>query len=333
MADNKLLSKLSNQYRKNQGYSPAKRVKLSAFTKMARLKEYQAEETLLDMYVDYSDSETGVLYHIDSVGIEYVLEVDEIKKLFPAYVPYGNSYLLGTTFKCRIKAIDDSTGKVFLSAVECSLSAADYKTLSAKGVGSKNDAERLEKVLFEGLNMPGKQKPVVRGTVVKVEKERIFLDLYDTGVIGVVPVKNYAEQFRRDLRDIVYVGDSLKGVVFAYRARKGESEQHFLVSTADFLGDPWKKIKERFDVGDVIVIKCVEKPPVQQTTKKYFWGLSRVVPGIDIMSDYSTKMPRSAITVGHYYKCKIKEIDVVKQHFKVVPFAECSSYEAGMDQY
>lgn len=329
MAKNDFLVQLNRDYRKHQGLSPAKRVKLSGIKKLKKLEEFMKEGTVLDMFADYSDTQTGDLYHVDNVGITYILKCEDIKTLFPQYIPYGNSYLLGTSFKVTIKEIDDD-GNVFLNALECSISESKYNQLAKKGSHLADHAERLKKTLFTGLQEEG-IKPLVRGTVVKVERDRIFLDIFDTGLIGVVPVKNYAEQYRRDLRDIVYEGDSLKGVVFAYRARQGESEQRFLISTADYLTDAWAAAR-RFKVGDIIIIKCVEKPEKCPTTQKYFWGVSRMLPSIDIMSDYSTKIPNTSVVVGHYYKCKIKNIDIPRHQLKVVPFAECDSFDIGMDR-
>lgn len=329
MEENKFFTQLNREYRKAQGNSPAKRAKLSAISKLNKLKEYMESQKVLDMFADYSDTETGDLYHYDTTGLIYILKAEDIKKLFPTYVPYGNSYLLGTSFKVTIKEISED-GNILLNPVECSINNEEYLKYERNSKSLASHAARLENVLHEGIKASGK-KPLIRGTVTSVEKDRIFLDIFDTGVIGVVPVKNYAEQFRRDLRDIVAPGDSLKGVVFAYRAREGESEQHFLVSTADYLSDPWVNAK-RFHVGDVIVVKCVEKADTLSAKKQYFWGVSRVLPNIDIMCDYGTKMPSSSIVVGHYYRCKMKDIDLNKHHLKVVPFSECGSYELGMDK-
>ena len=331
LLQNGLLKRLDRDYRKNKGVSPAKRVKQSGIGKLKKLEQYMEEATVLDMFADYSDGETGDLYHIDNVGIIYVLKCEDIKKLFPTYVPYGNSYLLGTSFKVIVKEIDNE-GTVFLNAVSCSITEDSYQKMAKKGASATSQAGRLEMLLFDTLNAPsGSPKALVRGTVTKVEKDRIFIDIFDTGLIGVVPVKNYAEQYRRDLRDIVFPGDSLKGVVFAYRSRADEDEKHFLVSTANYIPDSWA-IARMFKIGDVIVIKCVDIPQKCPTTQLYFWGVSRMLPSIDIMSDYSTKVPASAVSVGKYYKCKIKSIDIKNHHLKVVPFAECNGYttESGM---
>lgn len=324
---NGLLEKLDRNYRKNKGVSPAKRVKQTALGKLRKLEQYKENGTVLDMFADYSDGETGDLYHVDDFRIMYVLKCEDIKKLFPTYVPFGNSYLLGTTFKVTIKEIDDE-GTVFLNAVSCSVSKDGYQEMVKKGSSATSHASRLEMLLFDSLNAPsGSPKALVRGTVTMVEKDRIFLDIFDTGLIGVVPVKNYAEQFRRDLRDVVEVGDSLKGVVFAYRSRADEDTKHFLISTANFIPDAWA-IARKFKVNDIIVIKCVDIPQKCPTTQLYFWGVSRMLPSIDIMSDYSNKVPQSAVSIGKYYKCKIKDIDIKNHHLKVVPYAECNGYTA-----
>ena len=178
--------------------------------------------------------------------------------------------------------------------------------------------------LMDALNDDIK-KPLIRGTVTAVEQNRIFIDLFDKGVEACIPVKNYMEVFRRDLRDEVEVGDSLKGVVFAYRAKPGEEEKHFLVSTAGFLPDPWKSEKIRnMKQGDILVVKCIEKPTREKAL--YFWGASTMLRGIDIMCDYTTKVPASMVAEGHYFRCKVGTLDRKRKHIKVSPFEECKSY-------
>lgn len=328
MAKVDLVTQLNRQYRENQGYSPAKREKLSAIKKLGRLEEFKDQGATLEMFADYSDTETGDLWHYDDSGILYVLQADEIRKLYPSYVPFGNSYLLGQTFKVKIKEVNKEEGKVYLFAESCQLTNADFMGMSKKYSKLSSHAERLSSMLFAGLE-EGAQKVVVRATVTDVEVDRIFVDIFDTGIIGVIPVKNYAEQYRRDLRDCVCVGDSLKGVVFAYRTREGSGEpKRFLVSTAGFLTNPWKNARN-FKKGDVIVVKCVEKVYSPAQNKQYFWGVSRMIPAIDIMCDFTQKIPESAVSEGRFYSCKITDIETRgrQARMKVSPFREVGSYD------
>lgn len=333
MAKTDLITQLNSEYRKHQGYSPAKREKISGLKKLRRLKKLVNTETVFEMFADYSDHETGDLWHYDDNGILYVLEAAEIKKLYPSYVPFGSSYLLGQTFKVNIKNVDEEEEKVYLTAVSCDLSNTDYLGMNKKYSSLSSHAERLRALLFDGIG-DGKEKVVVRVTVTEVEVDRIFVDIYDTGIIGVIPVKNYAEQYRRDLRDCVAVGDSLKGVVFAFRTRAGSGEpERFLVSTAGFLTDPWKKA-ENFKINDILVVKCVEKRFNPSAHQQYFFGVSRMIPNIDIMCDFTQKVPESRVEEGRYFACKITELKTMrdikrgeKPKMKVSPFKEVASYD------
>ena len=279
------------------------------------------------MFADYSDSATGDIWHYDNFGIRYYLSADEIKTLFPSYVPYGNSYLLGTNFKVKIKEIDEE-GNVYLSAVSCSITNDDYKAMDKRSGSLSSHADRLENELHAALKAGGK-KPLVRAKATRVEKDRIFVDIFDTGIVGVIPVKNYAKQWNRNLQDCVDVGDELKGVIIAYRAREGE-EPHFLMSTADYLPNPWIKALD-FRKDSLIVLKCVEKVDEPAAHRQYFWGVSKMLPNIDIMADFTNKVPSSSVIEGHYYKCKITEVNVREHKIKVSPFAEVPSYGNGMD--
>lgn len=332
MAGNRsLLSRLHGEYKANtQSLTRAKRKKISSIDKLKNLQELAGKEDIFSLYIDYSDSESGDLYHYDDVDICYIITADELKKLYPGYIPRGNSYLIGTEFVVNVKEVDEEKGIVYLTAVRNdTVSPEEYKKKAAKIPKYGTDGEALRKILLSALD-DNVRKPIVRGTVTKVEKDCIYLDLFDKGVIAVVPVKNYMEQYRRDLRDEVSVGDCLKGIVFAYRARQGEEQKNFLVSTAMFLPDPWKNEKmKQLKKNDVIVIKCVEKPTREKA--QYFWGIATILPGIDILSDYTNKVPASIVQQGHYYKCKVTRIDRKGHQISVAPFAECTSYNVEND--
>lgn len=320
-----LLSTLNSEYRSNRGNSPAKRTKLDAVSKLKKLEQLKADERSFNMFADYSDTQSGDLYHYDDLGIRYMLSADEIKKLFSSYEPYGNSYLLGADFKVKIEDIDYNESLVKLSAISCSMSDDLYRKMDTREGRSEGQAIRLSRVLHNSLKSENGKRALVRGRVVNVEKDRIYINIFDTGLIGVVPVKNYMEQYRRDLRNCVQVDDELKGVVIAYRARKDSDETaHFIISTADHVADPWLKAKN-LKVRDLIIVKCIEKVDAPFAKRQYFWGSSNTLPNIDIMGDFTTKVPASALIEGHSYKCKITQIDIRQHKIKVSPFAEVSA--------
>jgi len=326
MAENNgLLNRMHRDYRSDhKRLTGAKRKKLSAIEKLKKLKQNEGSEAAFELFVDYSDSETGDLYHYDDFNICYVVRAEELKRLYPGYVPRGNSYLLGTTFRVRISSVDMDKSVVELYPEKnLDINLDQYRKRAANMDMKGSESARLSRALLSYLDdNDNVKKPVVRGTITKVEKDRIFVDLFDKGLTAVIPVKNYMEQYRRDLRDEVMVGDSLKGVVFAYRSRENEDEKHFLMSTVGFLPDPWWSEKVRsFKPNDIILVKCVEKP--EREKAMFYWGIAPVLPGIDILCDYTQKVPRTAVAVGKYYKCKIGSIDREKRKLTVAPFEEC----------
>ncbi len=324
-----LLGKLNKAYKADETrMTGAKRTKLSAIEKLQRFKEKEGSDDIFEIFVDYSDSDTGDLLHYDNLNICYVIPADEIKKLYPNYVPRGNSYLLGTEFKVKVKSVDvDKEVVEFIAIENTQVSAKQYTKRASNMYTYSSEGEALRNYLMNAINMDIR-KPLVRGTVINVEEDRIFIDLFDKGVEAVIPVKNYSIDHKRDLREEVRVGDSVKGVLFAYRARPNEIDKHFLVSTIGYIPDPWMSERVRnIKPKDIVVVKCVEKPEKERAL--YFWGTSRVIKGIDILCDYTTKVPAAAVKVGHFYKCKVAKIDHEKHKITVSPFEECKSYDAG----
>ena len=98
------LPRLHREYKSKKGnMTSAKRKKLSSIDKLRKLKEKVGTDEIMKICTDYSDSETGDMYHYDDVNICYLITAEEIKTLYPGYIPRGNSYLLGTTFDVKVK--------------------------------------------------------------------------------------------------------------------------------------------------------------------------------------------------------------------------------------
>ena len=141
------------------------------------------------MFADYSDTQTGDLYHYDDLGIRYMLSADEIKKLFSSYEPYGNSYLLGADFKVKIEDIDYNESLVKLSAISCSMSDDLYRKMDTREGRSEGQAIRLGRVLHNSLKSENGEKGTCQRPRGKCRKDRIYINIFDTGLIGVIPVK------------------------------------------------------------------------------------------------------------------------------------------------
>ncbi len=324
-ASDKLLGFLEYKYRDEKGgsISPAKRRRLAMEKKLKGFRENIGNPGFVGkMYVDYADMESGDLTGTDPDGIDYMILADDVRKLFPKYIPYTSGHLLGATFKASVKAVSEE-GIVYLDPIACSVSEKEFSAFITSGSGMRQSlAAQLEKAIITGLSKQSNQeRPVLRGEAVKVEPDCVFVDVFNTGIIAIVVRKHFARRFHRDLRDVVQVGDTMRGVIYGRGTRfKGDGTSFYLMNTSYHMAeDGWKRA-QHFKKGDTIVIRCVGKPEKVRTTQQYFWGVSLKMPGIDLMSDFSTKVPEKDVQIGGFYKCKIKNIDTRLKQVKVVPF-------------
>ncbi len=329
--EDKLLRYLEYRYRNDEGtgYSPAKRRRVALEKKLKFLKENVGNpEFVGKMYVDYADGETGDLAGTTPEGIDYVILADDVRKLFPKYVAHVNAYLLGAEFTASIKEVSDQ-GVVFLDPIKCSVTEAEFGSF-IKGSGGKRQsvATQLEKVINAGISKrSNREKPVLRGEAVKVEPDCIYVDVFNTGIIAIVTTKHFARRYHRDLREVVQVGDTMRGIIYGRGTRKNDGDKVYyqMNTTYHMAEDGWKRA-QNFKKGDTIVVRCVGKPEKVATTQQYFWGVSLKMPGIDLMGDFSTKVPEKDVVVGGYYKCKIKKVDNKQKQVKVVPFMKATGW-------
>ncbi|MCR5338213.1 MAG: hypothetical protein K6E75_06620 [Lachnospiraceae bacterium] len=328
--DQRVINSFERQYRKEGGdsVSPAKRRKQTVLQRLEAFKKDAGDPSrVYKMVVDYADSESGDLAGTDIDGLDFVIEKEEVVKLFPKYIPYISGHLLGAEFRASIKEVSDD-GVIFLTPVACSVNEKDFNSFlrrNTAGGEKRTQQQLLEATIREGIEK--EQKPVLRGTAIRVDADAVYVDIFNAGIIAVVPRKHFSFRFHRDLRDMIQVGDSVRGVVFAYRAKEGSDEKHYIMNTRYHMADDsWKKAS-RFKKGDTILVRCVDIPDGTQANQLYFWGVSPLAPGIDILCDYTTKVPAKDVAVGTYYRCRIKDKNDRDKQLKVSPFEKATSRE------
>ena len=317
----RFVSELNKDYVAKEVVTPQVRRRLKAQEKIEKFREIVGRaDKVLKMYVDYADSESGDLVGTDAEGLNYVITADKIRALYPKYDPYYSGHLLGTEFSATVESVDD-LGNIYLLPVKSSLTEKEFNSFIRGGRAKYSRKDAFERTLHLMLKNKDR-RPKVRGTVTKVEMDRIYVDVFDTGVIAVIPRRYYAEKYYHDLRNVCQVGDAMRGIIFDYSAKQGEDEKHFLMNVAHTMKDEgWVKAMN-FREGDTIIVKCVEI--ADGTNQLYFWGVSDLIPGIEAMCDFSTKVPRSEVSVGGCYKCKIKKLDHTRKTIKVVPFEKAN---------
>lgn len=302
---------------KTAGVTTEKKKKLSEQEKLKKITEYQEKQTKLEVYPSHMDSEYGDAIYYDTDGLRYIIPAEEILRLYPEYDKWYSSLLIGARFITTVKEITSSKD-IILNIVKTDEATSDINELMAtmkKRAGNKKDA--LSRSLCHRLNGERNRVPEVAGTVVNVTKDHIYVDIFDTGLIGTISTLYYRKIYTRDLREWVHVGDILNAQVLRYDTDKDNGQIEFILSTQKFVPNPWKELKKKnMKPGDVIIVRCVDKP----FNKTYFWGVSRAAKGLDVMCDYTQKFGTASVRVGQCYKCNIGRIEPDNKIFRVAPF-------------
>ena len=324
MAD--MVKVLNKRFKDENATGIGKRKKDEIKGQLDKYKTYLKEGTILEVVPNYGESVSGDLLYINEDAICFKIPFSEIKSLEPSYEPKLSESLVDVPLNVRIKEIKDD-GLIILS-----LSDNKGKNISNKiKEGKKWDeskGEALERSLLKRLTknegeFKRSQYPVVYAYVTLVKKDAIYVDILKTGVVGKITRLYFRSQYTRDLTYFVKEGDVLQAQVCGYLTLKGTDKHMFLLSTRRYVPDSWNIIKKLHSdhellVGECIFLTCVEKPK----DKSYFWGISSVAPGIEIMCDYTKKFSRSIVTEGETYKTIIDRLNIKEKKFRVKPIAK-----------
>ena len=236
----------------------------------------------------------------DTAGVTIVLKNEVITQDLPYYDERTKSVFLGSAFTVKVQSVDEETSTVYVR------SGRDNRN-AIKG--------RLKRDILSELKSGN--EPLVYGKVIMVNKVRAEVDLMGKGIRGICNVRDWSAGYVRDLRDVCHKGDILEFRVFGKIDATNKNPQRFILSRKSLSGDPWESLPKEYMVENAeIVVKCVDRP----AGKSYWWGTSPLIPGIEIMGDYTQKFPNSVMNAGISYKCKVIRADVEKHRFQVVPF-------------
>lgn len=274
--------------------------------KLSRIENLQEKSRDVSFYVDYANGETGDVQHTDQDGITYMVKADTIRSVYENYKPEHGGYLLGSRLTGKVDYIDRSKGLVEIRILKGSLDGKVFQSLAARKKGTSN-AETLKNMLELSLRDKNMGKIKVTGVITDVQVDVLYVDMFRTGLIAAIPTSMYRKNYIRDLRKFAKVGDTVDGVVVEYRpARKGEEDKYFIINATAYRDYNWKRYADSIHVGDAMIVRCEEKKTRENQT--YFWASTDRYPGIDLMCDYSTSMPREHIQVGSYYKVRVKKV-------------------------
>lgn len=297
------LASYKQQYKQRiKGRKPLTNEEVQAREKaLQHFEKMQKTRALMHCSFDMIDGD-GNLIFVDDNQIEYFLSEEDLATAYPTYTKETRSAMLGVPIQVYIKEIQNT--RVILESASVFVPVEERR-------------KELERIL--SYRVYHKNYPEIMGTVTEVQPNRVFVDIFDSGVIGIIPTLYFRKEFTRDLRQFFKVGEVITGRVVKKKSRTEGEERHWIISTVKYTQDPWKNIPPNITEDSIINIKCIQIPQ----GKTYFWGVSNLVPGIEIMSDFGGG--KLQIEVGGIYKCKIRKISVEEKKFQVVPFGVVSN--------
>jgi small subunit ribosomal protein S1 len=142
---------------------------------------------------------------------------------------------------------------------------------------------------------------LVKGVVTNITRFGVFVDL--GGVEGLIHVSELSWGRVRHPADVVNVGDDLQVQVLSVDQEQGRVG----LSLRELLPDPWQKVEERFNVGDV-----VEGTVTNVVKFGAFVGIEEGLEGlihVSELGDGHFLHPRSVIEEGEAVKARIVHID------------------------
>lgn len=247
---------------------------------------------------DLADSD-GNLSVIDENGVTIILTREEFTRTAIYYSASLRAKFIGIPLIVQAIEIDEEQRKVYVTS---GIGLHDEKTIRAA----------LMKELIKEIN--AEKKPVIMGCVISVNPNYALVNILNVNILGIIQVRDWQKGYTRTLDRETTSGDWKEFQVISFNKKKG-SDYRFELSRVELTDDPWESIPEEFlEENAVISVRCEEKP----VGKSFWWGKSQRIAGIEIMGNYNSRM--AEIMVSATYRCKIKEVDLKRHVFKVVPF-------------
>jgi len=294
--------------------------KLSKEITGSRAEDTETGERKIDWYL--KKKESGVVFEqvFDTVdaqgnfstiveGIFVSLPAENLNVLGKSTDRRATSGLLGVPLKVRVGSVDEEKSKVVL--------VPPFGNVKENGEIDirRSVINALRKSLAEG------EQPKCYCRVVKVFDEKMFVDILDVGIKGMLYKGQWSQKYLHTLMGVVKEGDYVELIVKKENRREGQSSiwtctRKPLDNSADNIN--WEGI----DIGSNLVVECVDKP----VGKSYWVGVTPRIPGMEIMGDYTSKFAPDQIITGIRYVCNISKIHKYKREKEpytigIVPFA------------
>ena len=298
----KLIDKYSNALRKSAPVTMEEEV--TSNDPLAKYRECEKNRNTFDVLFSYV-APNGDLSVKDEDGVTVVLKADVLSQDLPFYDQRKRGIFLARTFTVKITEIDEKSNTVYVRSGRSQRGSVKNQMISE--IMSALEAD---------------QHPKITGRVIRVNDSRALIDIAGKGILGICHVSNWSSAYTRYLKEACKEGDIFDFRILRPLKKQKDKTQGFELSRLEFAEDPWKNIPAEYAVQDaVIAIRCVDRPK----GKTFWWGVSKMIPGIEIMGDYTKRFDDVKVLMGITYKCKVTHVDLEKHVFKVVPFEVADS--------
>lgn len=238
----------------------------------------------------------------------------EVKIILPNEEIHGRKYdprycarMLREIYHVLVTKVDVEAKTVYVSHVE-----------AKRGVKSK-----LEELIDQNLSK--KSFPVVSARVEIVYSNLIILNIGGLGVPGFLSIRDWGPAYEFDLQEHVKRGDVIKVAICekgeaqgtVKRISKWAKDGVYRCSRKIIVEDPWDKIDQMFQLGDIVEVKCTHK------TNGYFNGTLSGVSDLRVYGRIRKEKSRlqwNDIVEGCRYQCYIDKIDKERRGLRVTAF-------------
>lgn len=291
----KLITKYNKMYEDRMSKPVKPKVSMDIFE---RYKNAMRDKTNLECKFEFADA-NGNLSLVDENGVMLILFKESFEKDAPYYSERMKDKFLGLTLIVKVQSIDEEAKRVVV------VSSVDGGMI--KGSLIKEVCIELDK----GNSVEA------WGDVTQVKPNKILVNIWHRNLLGFIDIKDWQTCFTRYLPSVVKVGDVIKFNITQLAPKKKGKDYGFICDRKPFAPDPWEKLPV-IEIGSSMIVQCVDRPK----GKSFFWGTSRMVPGIEVMGDYNKNLH---IMNTCCYKCKVTDFSAEKHILKVVPFEMINS--------
>ena len=285
-------------------------------------KAFQDGE-IISVYFEMADVD-GNLYAMAN-GYTICLPFSIIGEKVDGFKARMKNRLLRHPLAVKVKSIDEEEKCIYVS-LETSISV-DGSTPEERAQRERVFAGRLNREIRNSLKVYTEdttgtiERPKVVGTILMVSEKFAMVSLYGTPVVGRISVQEWASCYLRSLKSVCGKGETFVFEVIDEKPRLDKESQPrgnevmWELSRMGITPDPWSEDNlKRVTVDSVIRVSGIDFPE----GKDYFWGTSRMCPGIEILCNRrDEKLP---MKMGITYNARVKKLDIENHTLVVTPF-------------